>query len=452
MARTLLVVVLVSLAIGACGGDKKSAPAPSGGVANATRDTVNGVPGITSTIVVRFNRPLELVSDDVPLASHFELDVPRLTGADIKTDRVLVKSASLSEDDSRTVTLKVERLVPAGSTIRVPKDAFERDANGTIEISVDADIDVLGALLSGKALAVGDPNIIAGGDPPAVTEEDRDPAVQRTKLAEYTAKRGGDEAAVAATLARFDGIPVTIIESPKMRAALASLTGTFAEPAIDSLITANNCTNKPAAKVLFQVPPEFPTLFARVTYATDGARVISVNPVVEGEPFQMLMPLLLHEAIHCDRVGGRYEEVAATAIDTLFYIYMLFVEPELALRLTPLAREYNVDAIAMINSGRIFPESVGILKSPGVTRALPSTTAEFSSFGDLVVASYSSIDYNDSPTEPVAQAYITVLAEVAEMDVGSAFDLLYLDELLGRAMAIEALTGAMTALRLVPES
>lgn len=445
-------VVAFAFLLGACSGGGSSSPAPSGGVANATRDTSDGLPGTTSTVVVRFNRPVSLVSNKVPLASHFELAVPRATATDIKTDRVLVKSATQSEDDKRTVTLKIDRLIPVGATIKVPKSAFERDARGTIEITVESDLDVIGALLGSKALAVGDPGIIEGGEAVAVTATDRDSAAMREQLAAHLKLRGIDDEAVNTALARYDSIPVDIVESPKLRAALAGLTGTFAEPAIDSLLTGNNCTKLPASKVLFQVPPDFPNLFARVTKSADGRRVVSINPVIEGEPFQMLMPILLHEAIHCDQVGGRFEEVAATAIDSMFYIYMLFVEPELATRKSPLAREYNVDAIALINSGRAVPESIGILKSPGVTRALPATTAQFPSFGDLVVAAYPTIDYNDSPQEPLAQEYVTRLAEVAELPVKSAFDLVYLDELIGRAMAPQALAAAIVALRMTPES
>ena len=86
------------------------------------------------------------------------------------------------------------------------------------------------------------------------------------------------------------------------------------------------------------MPPGSQQLFARVTYAPGGARIVSLNPSIEGERLEMLMPILLHEAIHCDQVGGRFEEIAATAIDSFFWMNLLAVFPDLALAGTPLER------------------------------------------------------------------------------------------------------------------
>jgi hypothetical protein len=215
-------------------------------------------------------------------------------------------------------------------------------------------------------------------------------------------------------------------------------------------LTAENCTNAPAVLIAFQEPPDFPTLFARVTYAQGGSRVVSLNPSIEGERIEHLMPILAHEAIHCDRRSGRFEEIAATAFDTYLYIQLLSQMPELATAATPLAVELNVDAIAMINSGLRLPESIGILRSPGVTRAVPGTNDGSPSFADLVAAAYENIFFNESPDEPLAQAYVADIAAESGLPEASAFDLVYLDELLARSVTAEVLTGAIGALGLGP--
>jgi len=143
------------------------------------------------------------------------------------------------------------------------------------------------------------------------------------------------------------------------------------------------------------------------------------------------MPILAHEAIHCDNVDGRFEEIAATAIDTFLFMQLLAVSPDLASAATLLSREASIDAIALINSGRRLPESIGVLRSVGVTKVLPASGSTAPAFAEFVAAAYAQIDYNDSPDEPLAQAYVQTLAKQAGLPVASAFNLKYLDELLG---------------------
>ncbi|MBK6663597.1 MAG: hypothetical protein IPG47_12935 [Thermoflexaceae bacterium] len=78
--------------------------------------------------------------------------------------------------------------------------------------------------------------------------------------------------------------------------------------------------------------------------------------------------------MHCDRFDGRFEEVAATGFDTLLYLFLLAAFPDLAEGTTTLAREYNLLAVAMMNSGRRYPEGPGLLKSVGSRRRSPAPT------------------------------------------------------------------------------
>ena len=58
---------------------------------------------------------------------------------------------------------------------------------------------------------------------------------------------------------------------------------------------------------------------------------------------------------------------------------------------------------------------------------------------------------SSSKTEPLATQYTQILAIAAGMPAGDAFDLRYLDEVVGRAMPAGALFESITALQLEPE-
>jgi hypothetical protein len=408
----------------------------------------DGAARLTSTVTVRFDRTYTLASNRLPLASYFEFAVPVPGKGTPK--RVLVQTAEAAANNPRLVTLTVDTLLPEGTILKVARRAFTRDEEGDIEAPVTSDLSPVQAYLAASALQFSRPEMLNPPVTAEVRDSDRDPQAMRAELQHHLEVRGASASTKEAALGRYDRIPVATVPSPKLRAVLSALTGTWAQPAIDYLLGTENCTGKPAGLIAFQAPPGGAELIARSTTRRDGSRVISLNPKVEGERIELLMPLLAHEAIHCDDKDGRVEEVAATAFDTFFYLQLLTPFPELARLGTVLGRELNIDGLAMINSGRRWPESAGILKSAGVARAIPGTTAQFASFGDVVVAAYPQIDRADSPSEPLADKYVANLAAAAGMDPGAAFDLRYLDELLGRALEPAQLAGAISALELTP--
>ena len=443
-----LLVIFGVLLLAACGSE------PQGDVpviksARAERDVADGAATLRSTVQVQFDRSVTLAPSKVPLASHFEFSVPEpFQGRPPK--RVLVAQASLSEGNGRLIELHVDALLPEGSVLKVARKAFKEGEEGELTANVESEMTPSMALLASGALGVTRPDLLAAQESPPLTAADRDPQAQRLALEASLQKRGADANLRKATIGRFESIPAEIVPSAKLRAALAGLTGTFAEPAIDFLLTGENCTGKPAALIAFQPPPGQPKLVARATLNRDGRRVISLNPTTEGERLEHIMPLLVHEAIHCDNDDGRFEEVAATAFDTYFYLNLVAGDPELVNAKTPLARELNIDAIAMVNSGRRLPESVGILKSPGVPRAVPNSTSLAAAFSDIVVAAYPQVEQNDSAEEPLAKKYVDRLTEAAGMKPGAAFNLRYLDELLGRAIDPEVMVAAIGAFGLSP--
>jgi len=86
-----------------------------------------------------------------------------------------------------------------------------------------------------------------------------------------------------------------------------------------------------------------------------------------------------------------------------------------------------------------------------VRQVLPGTNAPQSSFAEFVARAYAQLGSGSSKTEPLAAQYTQILAAAAGMPSGDAFDLRYLDEVVGRAMPVGALFEAITALGLEPE-
>ena len=438
-----------ALAAAACGGGgtKSDGPLPAISEAKAERDiTSDGAATLTSTVTVRFDRTASFAESRVPLASFFEFAIDLGDG---QSKRVLVRRAEHSKENARLVTLTVDALIPDGAELRLEKRAFEPGAEGRITARVAGELSGALTVLASLPLVPVNPAFAAQVTTAPLADADRDPAAVRTLLETHLKERGSPAELVTRALARYDSLPATV-PAPKARAALAALTGTFAEPAIDSLVTGGNCTTKPANRIVFAEIPEAPSLAARVTFAADGARIVRIRPDLEGERLEYLVPLFAHEAVHCDRFDGRFEEVAATGFDTLLYLFLLAAFPDLAEGTTTLAREYNLLAVAMMNSGRRYPEGPGLLKSAGVTQALPGTNAPYPSFGDFVVAKYDGVTGDRTPDEPLAQAYLRNLAGPLGLPENSAFNLAYLDLLVSKSLPFEAFPAILGALGLTP--
>jgi len=448
-AAALLCTALMLSAVtaAACSGESDPPAQPLVSSAVAERDVVNDAARSTSTVTVRFDRPFEWAPSRVPLESHFEFEVPLAAGG---TTRALVNAAELSETNSREVVLRVNRLIPDGATLKISRRAFDEDAEGELTAEVDGDLSPLSVFLATNALVTTDGTVY---DPPTVAEVDpaeADPAVMREQLELHLTQRQADPETYQDSLAFYDAIPAEIVPSPKLRAALAGLVGTFAEPAIGNLLTAENCTGQPAATIDFLEPPGELELIARVTFIGTGQRVVSINPYAAGERFEHLMPILAHEAVHCDSREGRTEELAAASFDTFLYLQLVAADPSLAQARTRVARELNLGVIAMINSGSRMPESIGVLPSPDVEQVLVGTNAPFTAYAELILAAYPQVTAFTAPTEPLAQTYADILATVAEMPEGNPYDVVYLDELLGRSVNLPLMLAAIEALGLAP--
>ncbi len=404
-----------------------------------------GVAEVRTRIRVQFDREFRTIRRDIPLASYFKV-VLVLPGGERE---LFVQSAERPAGRDDVVDLVVDAVVSEGSRVAVERRAFVPGATDQIEARIEGAFPPVQAALANAPWQFTDPAVIEVRRTPDVTDADRDPAVMRVVLRAHLRARGASAPVEAAALSLYDAIPSELVPSPKARAALAALTGTFAQPAIAWLLTGENCTGQPAS-IVFAPPPEYPDMLARVTHDTAGRRTVWLNPRLEGERLEFLMPLLAHEAIHCDNFDGRWEEVAATAFDALLYLHLVAAIPGLAMDGTPMARSLNIDLLAFLNSGRWVPESVGVLPSPKVENALPGSTSEARSFADYVIQAYDMIRFNESPTEELARQYARILAGMAGIPEGDPFQLGYLDRIAGLAAHPAVVAAALDALRLAP--
>lgn len=443
--------VALVLAIASCGGSDTPAEAPRATTATAERVIEDGAATTQSTVRVEFDEDeaIDLVLDGEELLEAFTLRTPGLNTTFTPQD-LPVTSVDTSADDENVVLLEVDGLVPEGSELRIRRAALVEGGEGSYPVTVDSPLTALDVVLSTSPVGPVEPALFSEAGIPEVDPATNDPDAIRAELEEHLAARGSTGAVVERALEHYDAMSTSVVPSPKLRAALAGLTGTYAEPAIEHLLTNANCTGLPVQRIAFEPPPDFPDLLARVTYAEDGARIISLNPVLEGEPFQLLMPILLHEAIHCDQVDGQDEEIAATAFDSFFYILLIAAEPELSRAGTTLSRNFNVDALAFINSGRLLPESVGVLPSVGIGNVFPGIEGGPTSFAAHIAAAYETLPPGPSEPEDLAIAYVALLGADLELPPGNPFDLAYLDALLGLTMHRPVLWTAMEVLGLEP--
>ncbi|MCQ3935503.1 MAG: hypothetical protein DPW18_00505 [Chloroflexi bacterium] len=235
------------------------------------------------------------------------------------------------------------------------------------------------------------------------------------------------------------------IPHPSLRAGLVGLLNTFAEPAIETILSAQNSRGKP----LF-VQAEFgklePNVVATVLPAGDEQFRIVFNEAFRAENPFLFTRTFAHEPLHQDDTNGVYEEGLITALDTLVYLHQLARHPELASEGSWLARFHNTNALARLNSG--VGAQLGLLAANGNRPILPGSTVDFVSFWDR---------YRDNPTfeatpgNRLLQAYLERIGALdAETCPGTQFDetlLACLDQHQG-VVSPEELLAAAQALRL----
>ena len=437
--------------LSACGGSEEERVPPRLLEASSERVVVDGLATLSSVVTLRFNRPIAL-SDTLPEGqAAVTFDLTQALAEGFEVPEVSVVSIEAAEASSRLLLVTTAGLVPNGAAVKVDPRALVDGGTASHEIEVESDLTETDVILASQEIGFFDDSR-GPAEPVVPTEADRDNNLMRVRLEQHLAlRRALGTENTQDSLDLFDAIPHDIVPHAKLRAALAALLGTFAQPAVGSLLTGENCTGQPAALIDFQVPPGSPSLLAEVTFDDKGRRVLSIHPISEGDRFEHIMPLLVHEAVHCEEGNSIAEEVASTAFDTYMYTILVALDPTLVEQNTPLARNLRVDAVVMANSGRLVPESVGVLQSIGVESAVPDGSPAAASFAEYVALAYDTLRFESHGQERTAGEYVNQLIGLTDLSSGSAFDLTYLDALLGKAMPRALMFEAILALDLVPK-
>ncbi len=269
--------------------------------------------------------------------------------------------------------------------VREPSPASVPPAAGLSTASTPAT-----ALLEGRPWPPTDtsllnPSVYPGPEAlPASGPEPAEDQVRDLLEAYLTVEFEGDIEKVRAGLALFDSEAARQkIPHPGLRAGFVGLLNTLAEPAIETVLSAQTREGQP--------------LFIRVTFGELQPNVVAtVRPVSEAageerleivfnDQFRAENPFLFtrtfaHEPLHQDNLNGVYEEGLITALDTLVYLHQLARHPELAQAGTWLARFHNTNALARLNSGQ--GSRLGLLATNGNQPILPGSTVDFVSFWD----------------------------------------------------------------------
>jgi hypothetical protein len=151
-----------------------------------------------------------------------------------------------------------------------------------------------------------------------------------------------------------DPIVRTKVPEPTLRAALAALTGTVGEPAIEHVIF-----RTPVTLIHFGVylmdGEGLPSHTAGVSRYPDGTQQIVIDRRYRFLPFGALSALLFHESMHTgidEDAAGLTEESVASAVESLVYMEMLLTDPTLAELPDDLTRSVsNHESIVRLNSG-----------------------------------------------------------------------------------------------------
>jgi hypothetical protein len=144
-----------------------------------------------------------------------------------------------------------------------------------------------------------------------------------------------------------------------LRAAVLSLTGTFADAAITNFLGPNYLI------VTFLDPGDATVEVAKTTArASDGKLRTIFRPEFDGEPFQVLSAWVAHEALHQDNDFKLQEEVIANTFGTFVNMQQAQTDPGYLKAGSRLVNKENEKMLALVNSGRTQFPFPGVLVAP----------------------------------------------------------------------------------------
>ena len=149
-----------------------------------------------------------------------------------------------------------------------------------------------------------------------------------------------------------------------LRAAVLSLTGTFADAAITNFLGPNYLI------VTFLDPQDATVEVAKTTAReSDGKLRTIFRPEFDGEPFQVLSAWVAHEALHQDNDFKLQEEVIANTFGTFINMQQAQTDPQYLRAGSRLVNKENEKMLALLNSGRTIFPFPGVNTAPMLKKA-----------------------------------------------------------------------------------
>ncbi|HEY0008799.1 MAG TPA: hypothetical protein VGB55_08760 [Tepidisphaeraceae bacterium] len=335
---------------------------------------------------------------------------------ELTTDRLVRKGSRLFIYDGGLVDRKGNKLIYEATTPRttIAFDVGQNKARFTLSNRTWRPTDL--GLFTNDVFSGAPTPTTAGTAPAAAT-------VRANLLAFLNAKVGAANGGITAekrdsAMGIFDDAGYTAqIPSANLRAALVSLVGTVAEPAIDSYISRGNVTKKPFSTVDFSPNLSASAPVGETKISATGRLYTYIRSQFQGEDFRALSAVLAHEILHQDTAGdssgslpsSQDEEIVANAIQATVYVQQAMIDGSFVRNGTKLVNQINDQVLALMNSGdALFPYGgikqaphlnspgnvfVGAKSNPG---GFGSTTVK--SFEDWIRREYVSRGFNSGGT------------------------------------------------------
>ena len=209
-----------------------------------------------------------------------------------------------------------------------------------------------GAVTSLRAgpVTLGDPDVVgppyypdAGERPPAAGPA-ASPQELLTHARDLVAARDRERENEAAALFT-DRQLVERIPAGALRAAVVSLLGTIAEPAVGWLVASGRFASVRFGEL------DGATIARSLTDA-GGLQHIVINRRFRFEDPALLSVVLAHEALHADARVSDLEELVATAVQAIVHMQQILADPMLADERTELAQATNAWVVIRLNTRR----------------------------------------------------------------------------------------------------
>jgi hypothetical protein len=260
--------------------------------------------------------------------------------------------------------LVMSLVLAAGCGAQVPAETGSAPETGASETLTSP----LGDLFAAGPVRLLDEDVVgppyypdAQAFPPAA-----EPRVTKNELLrEAEALVAARDPSLADTAARRFEDPALVerIPDPGLRAALVSLLGTVASPAVDWLASGPRFTR-------VEFGPVGDGAIARSVAETGGQRIV-VDSRFRNERPALLSIVLAHEAFHSDGRASDLEELVAVAVQALVHMQQLLADPAIADERTELAQSTNAWVVIRLNTHRTGSSDLRLVLPDDAPSVLP---------------------------------------------------------------------------------